>query len=114
MGQFPRICPKCSKIIPARAECACQRAAKRQRDRRHDQTRPTASQRGYNSKWRTASKAFLRRFPMCAMCHGEATQVDHIKPHKGDRALFWDQTNWQPLCTTCHAKHKQRQERAST
>ncbi|WP_342664986.1 HNH endonuclease [Shimazuella kribbensis] len=31
-----------------------------------------------------------------------ATVVDHITPHKGDRELFWDSTNWQSMCSTCH------------
>lgn len=31
-----------------------------------------------------------------------ATVVDHIKPHRGDKALFWDEHNWQPLCKKCH------------
>jgi 5-methylcytosine-specific restriction protein A len=30
--------------------------------------------------------------------------VDHVIPHKGDRALFWDEANnWQALCARCHA-----------
>jgi hypothetical protein len=41
------------------------------------------------------------------MCEAEgkltpATVVDHIVPHRGDRRLFWDKTNWQPLCKRCH------------
>ena len=28
--------------------------------------------------------------------------VDHITPHKGDKALFWQRANWQPLCKQCH------------
>jgi len=28
--------------------------------------------------------------------------VDHIVPHKGDADLFWQRTNWQPLCKPCH------------
>jgi 5-methylcytosine-specific restriction endonuclease McrA len=36
---------------------------------------------------------------MCnAMDAPTATIVDHIKPHRGDQNLFWDQTNWQALC----------------
>ena len=31
-----------------------------------------------------------------------ATVVDHIRPHKGNRELFWDRTNWQSLCKQCH------------
>jgi 5-methylcytosine-specific restriction endonuclease McrA len=40
-----------------------------------------------------------------------AEVVDHIKPHKGDRALFWDQANWQPLCKLHHDATKQAHER---
>ena len=28
--------------------------------------------------------------------------VDHVVPHRGDRMLFWDSTNWQALCSACH------------
>jgi 5-methylcytosine-specific restriction endonuclease McrA len=39
----------------------------------------------------------------------KATVVDHIKPHRGDKILFWDQSNWQPLCKKCH-DHKTKTE----
>ncbi len=39
-----------------------------------------------------------------------ASVVDHIEPHRGDSALFWDSGNWQALCKRCHDAHKQRQE----
>ncbi len=50
------------------------------------------------------------------MCEAEgkataATVVDHIVPHKGDQALFWDTDNWQSLCVHHHASVKQREER---
>lgn len=37
--------------------------------------------------------------------------ADHIRPHRGDEALFWDASNLQCLCKVCHDKHKQRDER---
>ncbi|MCG8990866.1 HNH endonuclease [Laribacter hongkongensis] len=40
-----------------------------------------------------------------------ATVVDHITPHRGDQRLFWDSSNWQPLCASCHSGAKQREER---
>ncbi|WP_349253802.1 HNH endonuclease signature motif containing protein [Bradyrhizobium sp. CB2312] len=46
------------------------------------------------------------------MCGKPAVVVDHIKPHRGDRALFWDKGNWQPLCTHHHNSTKQRLERS--
>src|SRR5690625_1775361 len=39
--------------------------------------------------------------------------VDHIKPHKSDPALFWDLSNLQSLCASCHSRDKQRQERGT-
>lgn len=42
---------------------------------------------------------------VCADCRlAEATVVDHVRPHRGDRRLFWDRTNWQALCAPCHNK----------
>lgn len=75
----------------------------------------TSGQRGYTYAWQKASKAFLRERPLCAFCDREgrvtaATLVDHIEPHRGDMALFWDRSNWQPLCTPCHSSVKQIEE----
>jgi 5-methylcytosine-specific restriction endonuclease McrA len=39
-----------------------------------------------------------------------AAVVDHIKAHRGDETLFWDQRNWQSLCKPCHDRHKKREE----
>lgn len=43
-----------------------------------------------------------------------ATVVDHITPHKGDSALFWDKANWQSLCKRCHDSVKQAEEKSGT
>ncbi|CAN7509406.1 HNH endonuclease signature motif containing protein [Pararhizobium sp. LjRoot238] len=36
--------------------------------------------------------------------------VDHVIQHKGDQRLFWDPTNWQPLCPDHHDIVKQQEE----
>lgn len=69
--------------------------------------RPSASKRGYDSKWRKARDRYLKVNPLCVHCRekgnlNKATAVDHIKPHRGDKTLFWDESNWQPLCKKCH------------
>lgn len=78
--------------------------------------------RGPNLKasrpWQKARACFLRQHPLCAMCQEDghltpASVVDHIKPHRGDLALFWDESNWQPLCATHHNSTKQREERGA-
>lgn len=89
----------------------------RVRHREYDQHRGSARERGYNTRWEKARKTYLASHPLCVMCKREgriapATVVDHIIPHKGDTALFWDtENNWQPLCKPHHDRDKQRQER---
>lgn len=67
--------------------------------------RPTANQRGYNYEWQQYTKAFRRDHPLCCHCEQQATEhVDHIKAVSGpDDPLFWDQTNHQGLCHSCHS-----------
>ena len=70
--------------------------------------RLSASQRGYDVRWRSARELFLADEPLCRTCILQdiikgADVVDHIIPHRGDHELFWDQTNWQPLCYSCHS-----------
>ena len=71
--------------------------------------------RGYGYKWQKARERFLREHPLCCYCEriGRvtlATVVDHVVPHKGDESLFWDESNWQPLCKPCHDSTKKAEE----
>lgn len=79
--------------------------------------RGSAASRGYGYKWRKARAVFLSKPEnvFCVMCKAQgrmvaATVVDHIKAHKDDQALFWDESNWQPLCKPHHDSTKQRIE----
>jgi len=47
------------------------------------------------------------------MIKGRAPELvaDHIDPHRGDEAKFWDEANLQCLCKPCHDGAKQRAER---
>ena len=112
MTRPARLCT-CGQIVPHGAACACQIAAKRERDRRHDARRPSSYARGYNGEWRKKSREWLDHHPDCSFCGRPASLVDHIIPHKGDQTLFWDWRNWQSLCTPCHSGQKQRDERLS-
>ncbi|WP_338036289.1 HNH endonuclease signature motif containing protein [Nitratireductor alexandrii] len=44
-------------------------------------------------------------------CGRPATVVHHVKPHRGDKRLFWDRSNWMPACQPCHDGPLQAQER---
>lgn len=69
-----------------------------------------------NSRWRKLRLLHLASEPLCRMCAEEgrttaANVVDHVKAHKGNETLFWDQGNWQSLCKACHDRHKQSEDR---
>lgn len=69
----------------------------------------TTAQRGYGGKWQRARLGYLAKHPLCRMCEAKgrvtaANVVDHIVDHRGDQKLFWDTSNWQPLCKPCHSE----------
>ena len=98
----------CGNLV-TRGYCeACQAKGKGQ------DTRPSAAARLYGHAWRVASKAYLRKHPLCVgyprkdnvheLVIAPATCVDHIIPHRGNVELFWKRDNWQGLCDTCHSR----------
>lgn len=107
--------PGCAKLVPyGTMYCEEHRAA-------HPEVIRSASKRGYNARWRKASKLFLQAYPLCAECmkqtpprYVKATIVDHIEPHRGDQKLFWDRNNWQPLCKRCHDRKTMTEDRYQT
>lgn len=109
----PRLCG-CGRVVQTGQRCSvCAVARQRQAETR----RPSARERGYDSKWDKERAEYLarpeNRLCRCG-CGRNADMVDHIIPHRGDKKLFWDRKNWQPLATSpCHASKKQRQERAN-
>ena len=90
--------PGCNKLVaPNKMYC----------EEHSPQYARSAAARGYDTAWNRARRDYLAAHPLCVMCmaqgkYTKATVVDHIKPHRGDRALFWDRDNWQALCKSCH------------
>ncbi len=82
-----------------------------------ERPRPSAAARGYDRTWREYRAAYLAD-PAHALCRRcledgratEATVVDHVRPHRGDLALFWDPANHQPLCKPCHDSKTARED----
>ena len=97
----------------------------------------SSTKRGYGYAWQKARLGHLRSHPFCVYCLRDplyaairdmapstailhcadvglaapmASVVDHIEPHRGDQVLFWNQSNWQSLCSTHHSADKQREE----
>ncbi|WP_342663555.1 HNH endonuclease signature motif containing protein [Paenibacillus pinihumi] len=82
---------------------------------RYDQYRESAAKRGYDHVWRAARSRYLKKNPVCVKCIEkgfavQSTVVDHIKPHKGNKKLFWDKSNWQALCASCHSTKTVRED----
>lgn len=75
--------------------------AKRKQDKRY-----------WSQLWRKLRKAFLKQHPVCAACGWQANVVDHIRPVTQGGA-FYDVSNLQPLCTSCHNR-KSAKERHGT
>ena len=64
--------------------------------------------------WLSLRAALLTAEPLCRECRRfgratPATTADHVVPHRGDKALFFDAANLQPLCDAHHTD-KQRIE----
>ncbi|WP_333822423.1 HNH endonuclease [Pinisolibacter sp.] len=107
----PRVCGLCGGVHASGIRCSKAIARDKERKARHDEQRPSARERGYDGKWQQARAAFLAKHPKCAKCGEPATVVDHVIPHRGDKRLFWQRSNWQPLCVSCHSSRKQSEER---
>jgi len=59
--------------------------------------------------------AKLLREPFCRECASlgrrvRATDVDHVRDHKGDWSLFVDERNLESLCHSCHSRKTMREQ----
>jgi len=93
--------PGCSKLVSSgKKYCEDHEAL-------HKLNIRTTNEKGYDGRWKKARKIYLKSNPLCVRCLAEgkykkATVVDHIVPHRGDKRLFWNKSNWQALCKKCH------------
>jgi 5-methylcytosine-specific restriction endonuclease McrA len=68
------------------------------------------------ARWQRIRAAQLAAHPLCRYCQEQgrvtaATVCDHAVPHKGNEAAFFDQSNLQSLCSSCHDSTKQSEEK---
>ena len=102
--------PGCFKrTIANQSYCELHLKKKAEDKAAEDKARGNSYQRGYNRCWQKLRASFLALHPLCVECLKkgktvQATDVDHIKPHKGDKSLFWDSNNLQALCHRCHSR----------
>ena len=106
LGRY-RVCaqPGCAELVTTGAGW-CDRHRKQAR-RRAERGRPSASARGYGSRWRKIAAEFLEYFPVCVDCGGEATVPDHDPLTRAElvRRGVPDPDTWEylvPRCASCH------------
>ena len=115
----PRIKPLPNRLAPAPAD---RQASEKQRLRERDQAQPWRQWYG-TQRWKDLRRAvWLRDAYTCqktvAVCVGRypapnSPAADHIIPHRGDPALFWDINNLQTVSKEYHDREKQKAERMS-
>lgn len=98
-----RICA-CGHRVPSGQRCACQQA--RERDR------PSARQRGYDTGFEKAAKAFLAEpgHERCE-CGKPAVLVRHRISIRKRPDLRMDRSNWLPGCRSCNARDARADQR---
>lgn len=108
-GRARKVCafPGCPLFVKVGGSLCEQH--EQERMQRVEARRPTASQRGYGARWQRESARFLEEHPFCVCGNAHRSEVvDHIKPHRGDQELFWDQSNWQAMAKACHDRKTAR------
>ena len=68
--------------------------------------------------WKSIRRHRLAKEPRCRQCAIEgrtavAIYVDHVKPHRGQWALFFQYENTQSLCAHHHSLHKHKDQQAA-
>lgn len=102
----------CSALVGgAQRYCDEHKADEQEAERKRDERRGSARERGYSTQWNKYSKAFLAMLghQFCSLhldegCAVVAQCVDHIDPPRGaGDPKFWDKTNHQAACIHCNS-----------
>lgn len=98
--------PGCQAIVP-KGYCP-PHAQARERGRENAEIRKLY----HTQRWRRLRAQVLTDAPLCGACQAQgrveaATDVDHVRPHRGIPALFWNRANLQALCHACHSTKTQ-------
>lgn len=91
-------------------------AASRARDRKVEWRAWYKTQAWRRLRWKILARdLFTCQRPGCGRLEANTSLLvaDHKVPHRGDEALFWDETNLWCLCKACHDSVKQAEEKAA-
>lgn len=102
-------CPNLHRNTSGYCDECMARYAARHPSKKTQAPRPTAQERGYDSKWRRFAHRFLLNHPVCAICGAPAVAVDH-KYTPADVMLdvhgtfIYEEREYQALCASCNAR----------
>ena len=116
--EYQRACPVCgTAFIPDRQNAVyccgeCRRRAIRDREQAKRRRRRNMTHDQKDNRLSVA-EVYRRADGICSVCglrvplacdrnDAWSRTKDHIVPHRGDMRLFWDESNWQPLCKRHH------------
>ena len=98
--------PGCPELVGS-GRCPRHTVAQHQDDRSR---RGSSNDRGYTSRWRRYAQDYLAQHQLCRECGEYARCVDHVIPWRRGKTsiereqLFWDPSNHQALCASCHSR----------
>jgi 5-methylcytosine-specific restriction enzyme A len=100
-----KICTVCGRIIddkPGVSRC---------REHRKDR-RPSASKRGYGTRWQRTRRTYLRGHPVCDApgCTAPATEIDHVDGLGPNGPRGHDPANLRAYCKSHHSQRTARDQ----
>ena len=104
----PRPCrqPGCAELVTDR-DGLCE-AHRSDRHKQYNKEKRPEYHRLYGTKrWRDLRMSQLMRHPFCE-CGRIAMIAHHKMPHGGDAALFYDPSNLQSVCFSCHEREHRK------
>lgn len=84
--------------------------SEKKRKRELARKRPPWAKWYKEQRWKRLRIYLLGRNPLCKRCGSPSQVVDHVRPHKGDRQLFFAEWNLQCLCKRCHDSKTARKD----
>jgi 5-methylcytosine-specific restriction protein A len=101
-------CLDCARLTRG-SRCPEHERVKRTRERRFQTGATSYSSPG----WIRLRNQVRMEEPLCTLKYDGCTlvteEIDHVVPHRGDRALFLSRTNVQGACKRCHSQKTARE-----
>lgn len=112
MARLTTAKPRIQTLTPRLSAPKDEQGRSQYRDRTEPWRKWYRTARWARLRWQVLTDA-LFTCAFCGRAEADTSQLigDHIIPHKGDEAMFFDRANVQCLCAPCHNGTKQRMER---